>query len=239
MPDTATQSRLISLFSKIAMGCLVAMPLSVLAVRLGVHFGIGLGVFALSGLIGLIAVLVLVIVSLLPRYREERGRALRSSAPALPPALLLVAVLSTGGQYPPIHDITTDTENPPTFDSGVYYRGEGANTVAIKPEVIDVQKQHYPELQTLRSDLDADAAFIRAGEVAEAMGWEVYNSDPTNGRIEASSTSFWFGFTDDIVIRVSRAAEGDTLIDLRSVSRVGQGDLGANAARIKAFMDQF
>ncbi|MEM0954149.1 MAG: DUF1499 domain-containing protein [Pseudomonadota bacterium] len=239
MPDTATQSRLISLLSKIAVGCLVVMPLSVLAVRLGVHFGIGLGMFALSGLIGLLSVVILVILSLLPRYRDERGRALRSTAPALPPALLMAAILATGGQYPPIHDITTDTANPPTFDSGVYARGEDANTLAVKPDVIDIQKQYYPELATLRSTLDTASAFTRAGQVAEGLGWEIYNNDPINGRIEAASTSFWFGFTDDIVIRISRAPDGDTLIDLRSVSRVGQGDLGANAARISAFIEQF
>ncbi|MEE4661899.1 MAG: DUF1499 domain-containing protein [Halieaceae bacterium] len=239
MPDTATQSRLISLLGYIAVGCLLAMPLSVLAVRLGVHFSIGLGVFALSGFVGLLTALLLLLVALLPRFRGERGRALRSAAPALPPALLLAAILITGGKYPPIHDITTDTADPPVFDSGVYYRGDDANSVAIKPEVIEVQMAHYPDLHTLQTDLDTGAAFTRATEVANSMGWEIYNSDPANGRIEAASTSFWFGFTDDIVIRISRGDDGDAEVDLRSVSRVGQGDLGANAARIKAFLDSF
>ncbi len=239
MPDTATQSRLISIFGKLAIGCLLLMPLSVLAVRLGVHFGIGLPLFALSGVIGMLVVLVLVLLSLLPRYRAERGRALRGAIPALPPALLIAAVLAAGGQYPQIHDITTDTENPPLFDSGAYYRGEDANSIAIKPDVIEIQKQAYPDISTLKTDLTVAEAFARATELAEEMGWKIYNSDPTNGRIEAAYTSFWFGFTDDVVIRIQRSGDGNTEVDLRSVSRVGRSDMGANAARIRDFIERF
>ena len=220
------------------MACLLAMPLSVLAVRLGLSFRIGLPVFALTGVIGLVVIIALGVLCLVPRYRSYRGHAARGMLAALPPVLLLAAVLSTAGKYPEIHDITTDTEDPPVFDSGVYYRGDNANSIDIKPDVIEIQKASYPGISTIETKLSPGAAFQRASKVAESMGWEIYNSDPANGRIEASYTSFWFGFVDDIVIRV-RATESGSEVDLRSVSRVGRSDLGANAARIEAFAEKF
>jgi uncharacterized protein (DUF1499 family) len=238
MTETASNSRLVVLLTRIGMACLLVLPLSVLAIRLGLNFRIGLLVFALSGLLGMATVVALLLVSLLPRYRDYRLQALKGTLPALPPALLVLAILSTGGKYPPIHDITTDTEDPPIFDSGVYYRGDNANPIDIKPDVIEIQKQFYPQVRTIESDLSADDAFDRATNVAEHLGWEIYNSDPANGRIEASYKSFWFGFVDDIVIRV-RLADGGSEIDLRSVSRVGRSDLGANAARIEKFAARF
>ena len=69
-----------------------------------------------------------------------------------------------------------------------------------------------------------------------SLGWEIVSVSENEGRIEATATTFWFGFKDDVVIRV-REDSGGTRIDLRSVSRVGGGDLGANAARIRAFID--
>jgi uncharacterized protein (DUF1499 family) len=120
----------------------------------------------------------------------------------------------------------------------VYYRGEAANPVDIKPDVIETQQQAYPDIGTILSDLPPGEAFERAMAVAESMGWEIYNSDPANGRIEASVTSFWFGFVDDVVIRV-RMYDGGSEVDLRSVSRVGRSDLGANAARIREFTERF
>lgn len=238
MVEAGTKSRVVTLLSQASMACLLALPLSVLAIRLGLSFKIGLPVFALSGVVGFLVILLLVVVSLLPRYRAHRRQALFWTLPAIPPVLLVSAILSTAGKYPPIHDITTDTENPPMFDSGVYYRGEDANPVDIKPEVIEVQKQFYPAVAPIESALSPDEAFDRATEVAEAMGWRIYSSDPANRLIEASYTSFWFGFVDDIVIRVSRADSGSR-IDLRSVSRVGRSDLGANAARIEEFAKRF
>ncbi len=239
MTEAPANSRLVNYLGHAAVACLAAIPLSVLAVRSGVDVSMSLAVFALSGVVGLVVIMALVVVSLLPRYRAERTRALTRTLPAIPPVLLVTAILSTAGQYPEIHDITTDTEDPPLFDSGIYYRGDDSNSIDIKPEVIEIQKRFYPDVKPIATDLSPEQAFKRATEVAEIMGWEIYNSDPTNGRIEAVYTSFWFGYKDDIVVRVSRDSEGGTRVDLRSVSRVGRSDLGANAARIKAFSEQF
>ena len=239
MSDNPEPSRFVTFLSRASVACLAAVPLSVLAVRLGLDYSIGLPIFALSGVVGLVVVILLVVVSVLPRYRADRTRALIWALPALPPVLLVTAILSTGGKYPPIHDITTDTGDPPRFDAGVHYRGEDANSIAIKPDVIEIQERFYPDLSTIETDMSPDAAFARATEVAESMGWKIYNSDPANGRIEAETSSLWFGFTDDIVIRIGRGADGDTEVDLRSVSRVGRSDLGANAARIRSFSEKF
>jgi uncharacterized protein (DUF1499 family) len=238
MTDPIVRSRLITFLGITGVVCLLAMPLAVLAVRLGLHISIGLPAFALSSVVALLVIIALVIASLLPRYRAQRLRALLWSLPAFPPVVIFLAVLAPAGDYPPIHDITTNTEDPPRFDSGVFYRGDDANPIDIKPDVIAIQKQHYTGLDTIRTTMSPSEAFERASTVAEGLEWEIYNSDPANGLIEALCTSFWFGFKDDVVIRI-RETETGSEVDLRSVSRVGRSDLGANAARIAAFLERF
>ncbi len=117
-------------------------------------------------------------------------------------------------------------------------RGEGANSLAIKPESLSLQRQAYPDLQTIVTATPIDDAFDKAAATAESMGWQIYYRDANEGIIEAVDTTSIMAFKDDIVIRVRSNAEG-TLIDLRSVSRVGKGDLGANAKRIRAFSRAF
>ena len=100
------------------------------------------------------------------------------------------------------------------------------------------QQEAYPDLQTLSSPLPLDEAFDRALQVATNLGWEIYHQDRNAGVIEAVDTTRIMAFKDDIVIRVRSNAQG-TLLDLRSVSRVGEGDIGANAKRIRAFQQAF
>ncbi|MEP5766390.1 MAG: DUF1499 domain-containing protein [Halieaceae bacterium] len=238
MTDTANSSKLITLFGRMGLVFLLLVPISVAAVRFGLHFSIGLPIFALACLASLLVIIALVICSLLPRYREQRRTALLWTLPALPPVLLIFVVMSAGSGVPPIHDITTDTDDPPLFDAGVHYRPDDSNSIDIKPEVIAIQLEAYPDLATIVTDMTPEQAFERASNVAESLEWVIYNSDPQIGVIEASYTSMWFGFVDDIVIRVQRTPAG-TAVDLRSVSRVGRSDLGANAARIRAFIQRF
>jgi uncharacterized protein (DUF1499 family) len=84
--------------------------------------------------------------------------------------------------------------------------------------------------------LPPNQAFDRALERAREMGWEIVDANPAHGRIEATATTFWFGFKDDVVVRVS-ADEAGSLIDVRSLSRVGRSDVGANARRIRCYLD--
>ena len=93
-------------------------------------------------------------------------------------------------------------------------------------------------MQSLLTPLPLEEAFNRALQIAAEMGWEVYRQDLNAGAIEAVDTTAIMSFKDDIIIRVRSNAQG-TLVDLRSVSRVGEGDLGANAKRIQAFLEAF
>ena len=120
----------------------------------------------------------------------------------------------------------------------VAVRGPDANALTRSPEVDAAQRNAWPELRPLDSPLPPAEAFARAAATAHALGWRIHAQDAATGLIEASATTFWFGFVDDVVIRVRPHAEGSR-IDLRSVSRVGQGDLGANARRIARFSAAF
>ena len=138
---------------------------------------------------------------------------------------------------PPIHDITTDPDNPPTFVTVVPLRqGDGINSVAYDgAKIAEEQRRAYPDVSPLIVGLQADAAFARALETAQQMGWSIVASDKSAGRIEASQRSRWMGFTDDIVVRVAPANSGSR-IDLRSSSRYGRSDFGVNAERVRDYL---
>lgn len=137
---------------------------------------------------------------------------------------------------PPIHDITTDTENPPAFVEILPLR-EGAPNPAEYggAEVARQQEEAYPEIQPLTLSMPAGAAFERAVEAAREMGWEIVATDRDAGRIEATATTRWFGFKDDVVVRITATASGSR-VDVRSVSRVGRSDVGTNARRIREYL---
>lgn len=138
---------------------------------------------------------------------------------------------------PPINDITTDTHNPPAFVALVPLREAehsnpstyaGAKTAAL-------QKQGYPDIAPLLLTLGPDKAFALALATAKEMDWTIVATDRAADRIEADQRSFWMGFTDDIVLRVTASGSGSR-IDIRSASRHGRSDLGVNAARVRAYL---
>jgi uncharacterized protein (DUF1499 family) len=144
--------------------------------------------------------------------------------------------MRTAQKVPPIHDITTDTENPPPFVKVLERRKEAANPAEYGgPELASQQKQGYPNLGPLNLPLPPDQAFQHALVTVAESGWEVVDANLIEGRIEATDTTFWFGFKDDIVIRISPSAAGSR-IDVRSVSRVGKSDVGTNAKRIETYL---
>lgn len=142
------------------------------------------------------------------------------------------------GRLPPIHDISTDRIDPPEFEHLVAVRGPNSNDLTYTDDERRQQAIAYPAIKTLHTARDLDDSFDRVVAVAKAMDWKIVNRDRAAGIIESTATTFWFGFKDDVVIRI-REANGATLIDLRSVSRVGMSDLGANAARIARFLAEF
>ncbi|MCO6441602.1 MAG: DUF1499 domain-containing protein [Nitrococcus mobilis] len=148
------------------------------------------------------------------------------------------ALLQQARSVPPIHDITTDTAQPPAFHALLSARRKAPNPAVYGgPSVARAQQQAYADIQPLYLQVTPKQAFAAALEVAKDMGWGIVAAAPPAGRIEATATTFWFGFKDDVVIRV-RAAGPGARVDIRSVSRVGVSDLGKNAERIRRFRDR-
>jgi uncharacterized protein (DUF1499 family) len=139
-------------------------------------------------------------------------------------------------RVPPIHDITTDLDRPPKFVAVLPLRAGAPNPATYGgSEVADAQRRSYPDIKPLLLGVPAGAAYSRALASARGMGWELVASDSTTGRIEATATTPWFGFKDDVVVRVRPEGPGSR-IDVRSVSRVGKSDVGANAQRIRTYL---
>lgn len=139
---------------------------------------------------------------------------------------------------PPIHDITTDTRDPPEFVAVLPLRAEAPNPAEYGGDSIAaLQREGYPELYPAALPLRPEEAFRRALAVAREMGWEIVAADSASGRIEATDQTFWFGFRDDVVVRV-RGVAGGSWVDVRSVSRVGGSDVGTNARRIRRYLER-
>jgi uncharacterized protein (DUF1499 family) len=139
---------------------------------------------------------------------------------------------------PPIHDITTDTEDPPAFVAAVARRAGARNPVEYAGSAVaDQQRRAFPDIVPLRVAASPDRVFAAVEAAARALGWEIVAALPAEGRLEATATTAWFGFKDDVVVRV-RAEGAGSRVDVRSLSRIGVGDLGTNAARVRAFLAQ-
>jgi uncharacterized protein (DUF1499 family) len=139
-------------------------------------------------------------------------------------------------RLPAIHDITTDTERPPEFQAVLPLRADAANPAEYGgPEIAAQQRAGYPDVRPLVLDQPPAEAFRRALETARGEGWEIVAADSAAGRIEATATTAWFGFKDDVVVRITPEGAGSR-VDVRSVSRVGKSDVGANAERIRGFL---
>ncbi len=148
---------------------------------------------------------------------------------------------------PPIHEITTDFANPPAFIDIVPLRKEtgAANPPEYVPvvegfgrtvDVVALQKEHYPDIQPIQfAGTNYEAVYAKALQGVKDMGWTLVSESPVLGRIEAYDTTTWFGFIDDVVIRVE-AQPMAYEIDIRSKSRVGFGDVGANADRVRKYI---
>jgi uncharacterized protein (DUF1499 family) len=151
---------------------------------------------------------------------------------------LPLSMLSKGKSVPPIHDISTDLINPPEFVAIAPLRADAPNPVAYAGEATaEQQRQGYPELTTLIYS-ESRAELVSAVEkAAKNLGWELVHTDANQSIIEATDTTAWFGFKDDIVIRVTDNGN-ERLVDIRSKSRVGGSDLGKNAERIHDFIDE-
>ena len=141
--------------------------------------------------------------------------------------------------YPPIHDITTDTQTPPRFTYLTDDRPGAKNTLVYGGEEIAQQQlKAFPNIKSLTSNLSAGQAYDKAIAIANSMGWQIVAKNSDLYTIEATARTTFFNFADDVVIRVSPEESGSR-IDIRSVSRIGRGDRGVNAKRITEFSKRF
>lgn len=138
---------------------------------------------------------------------------------------------------PPIHDITTDTKNPPAFSAIVRLRADAPNPPEYSgEESAEAQQEAYPNIQPLQIDADIQDAMDAAVMLVASRDWKLVAINRKEGRIEATETLPWFGFKDDVVLRFTETGSG-TRIDMRSKSRVGGSDVGVNARRINQFLN--
>lgn len=203
-----------------------AFPVGFMLLRWAAFLGVGAAALALVGL-------------LIRRMRAGQGGLLVVSlALGLAVAAVPLYWMQAAGKAPRIHDISTDLQDPPEFVAVLPARGEGSNPAEYAGgEVAEAQRIAYPDVQPLFLAMPPAEAFALALREARGMGWEIVAQDPQAGRIEATATTLWFGFKDDVVVRVQPAGEGSR-IDVRSLSRLGVSDVGTNAKRIREYLSE-
>lgn len=218
---------------------LVVLGIAGPAYRLGASLPTAFAIMQWAEYIGIAAVLI-AIGSAIYSYRGRKWAGTLVSVLALVIGLTAIAIpLSwqrSAQRLPSIHDITTDLDNPPAFQSILEKRADAPNTLDRTPQLSLLQREGYPDLAPVTLSTPPPATFDRALAVAQSQGWEIVTADKSSGRIEATDTTRWFGFTDDVVVRLTPWGTG-TRVDVRSTARTGTGDLGRNASRIRRFLD--
>ncbi|MFT5574022.1 MAG: hypothetical protein ACI9FR_002958 [Cryomorphaceae bacterium] len=220
----------------------LGFPITVIGSRLGFYdFRIGFSILTYTVYLAAAVFLVGLIVIFVQRKSNQAGSAAARTAVllALIPLAIIGNTLVNIRSVPAIHNISTDTINPPQFQKIIELRGEGTNPLEYDASSLaEVQLKAYPEVQTLMTSDTPEQAHAKALSVVAELGWELVNDDVSKGIIEATETTALWAFKDDVVIRITQQGE-QTAIDLRSVSRVGQSDIGANAKRIKKFLSNY
>lgn len=214
-----------------------------LAVRLQlVHFGPVFQVFRFAGLAMLCVVLLsmpVFIWGLVKRHADARRAALWATVLGLVPVAVPLMTMGQGNlNAPPISDISTDLKDPPQYRAVLSLRHRDDNSAEYAGEAVARQQRDadmYDDIRPLVLSMPVSRATELAAEVARELGWRIVAEDPERGRLEAVDRTPLLGLSSDVVVRVQ--AEGDgTRVDIRSSSRVGKGDLGTNAERIREFL---
>lgn len=235
----------------------LGFPLALAGFRLGLYqFGTSFKLLSYSFYLAVAVFLVGLVLFFI--HRRSKPTSSRNALIAV--AISLIPIVGLGSQIfvassvPAIHNISTDIVDPPQFDTIVAMRGKGTNPLEYRIEggnLGEIQRDAYPDIKTITANIDIASAFDKAVSIAENLGWDILDKSvdwKTVGKneanetiIEATQTTTLWQFKDDIVIRLRSNSQtpDTTYIDLRSVSRIGQSDLGANARRIQRFIDQF
>lgn len=222
---------------------LFSFPIAVLAYRMHLWgMGVSFKLIQFSALLSGVLLLLAIIIGAISLFKKQPDVAKKC---AIAVFLLAIPVVGLSIQavkaksLPFIHQVSTDTINLPAFNVVIALRGEHSNPLAYEHDKLaPLQQEAYPELQPIISQLNAKQAFTKAVNTAITLGWEVVAQDQEQGIIEAVDTTFIWGFKDDIAIRIQQTSTGSK-IDLRSISRIGGSDLGANAERIQRFIASF
>jgi uncharacterized protein (DUF1499 family) len=203
----------------------VALPTAFTMLRWAAYIGIG-------------AMVVAVPPAMMGYARGDRLRVLVAAVGLLGGAVAFGIPFQwqqSARSLPAIHDISTDLENPPAFQAVVPLRADAPNSLERSATVTQQQREGYPDLAPVTLPMPAAQAFDRALAEAQDAGWRIVTADRASGRIEATDTTRWFGFDDDVVVRLTPWGSG-TRVDVRSVSRIGRSDVGTNARRIRRYL---
>jgi len=188
--------------------------------------------------VGIAAIALAVAPAMMGYARGDRVRVLVAALALLGGAAAFgipFQLQQSARSVPPIHDITTDLENPPVFEAIVPLRADAPNSLERPALLVQQQRDGYPDLAPATLPIPLDQAFDRAIAKAQNAGWRIVTADKASGRIEATDTTRWFGFEDDVVVRLTPWGSG-TRVDVRSVSRIGRSDIGTNARRIRRYL---
>lgn len=233
----------------------IALALSLGAILLAMLAGLGTGqgwwAFG-SGLAALrylfFAAIAGSLLGLFARFRRKDGQMIAVLAIILGVgfAAYLGNFYRVARSVPAIHDVTTDLDDPPQF-AVLPPRSDNLDKIPdlgrpgfaqLPPEERwkAVHQDAYGDLRPVRLSIAPAEAIRKAEEVARSKGWAIATSNPAEGRLEATDTTRFFRFKDDVVVRARPAPGGGSIVDVRSVSRVGVSDLGVNARRVRSFL---
>ena len=203
-------------------------------VDLGTAFtGFKFGVFA-----GIATLILLVLQIIFKRKTVTLGSTIMALLLSTIAIAIPLSMLNKGKSVPPIHDISTDLVNPPEFVAIAPLRADAPNPVEYAGvEVATQQRAAYPELQTLNYPQSKSELVEATKQAIDNSGWQLVNIDANQGIVEATDRTMWFGFKDDVIVRITDKGS-ERLVDIRSKSRVGGSDLGKNAERIHDFTEE-
>ncbi len=231
--------RLLPVLVPVAVVVALTFPLLALGVRYDLWgFRLALPLLAGAALTAAILLAGAGVALLVALRRQLRSTSLRAIWVIVVLAVPMAMVFNYGlkaSQAPVLYDVSTSWDNPPAISAA---RPEQANPLQTAADNRELQQEFYPDVEPVTLPLPVTEALAKVQVVGRELGWEIHNVDSEAAVVEATDTTFWFGFVDDITVRAKALPEGGTRIDVRSVSRVGKSDLGKNADRIRAFLSR-
>lgn len=234
---------MLNIFKFTPIPLLLGFPLAVMAYRLQLwEMGTSFKLILFTGLMSTIVLILAMSVGIFSLFKKQDG-VIKRCAFAI--VILAIPVVGLSMQavksrsLPFLHQVSTDTVNLPQFQAIIALRGDDSNPLEYDSEKLaPIQREAYPELKPIISELNKQQAFNQAVNTAKELGWEIVEKNSEQGIIEAVDTTLLWAFKDDVVIRIQASGTGSK-IDLRSISRIGGSDIGANADRIIKFITSF